>query len=48
MTGQYTIWGEVVQGMDVVDKIKKGSAAANGAVTAPDKIVRMRMLADVK
>ena len=48
LTGQYTIWGEVVQGMDVADKIKKGSSANNGAVTAPDKIVRMRMLADAK
>lgn len=48
LTGQYTIWGEVVQGMDVVDKIKKGNPSANGMVTAPDKIVRMRMLADAK
>ena len=29
-TGQYTLFGEVVSGMDVVDKIKKGDAAANG------------------
>ncbi|MGL4325007.1 MAG: peptidylprolyl isomerase [Beijerinckiaceae bacterium] len=48
LTGQYTIWGEVVQGMDVVDKIKKGSSAANGQVSNPDKIVKMRMLTDAK
>ena len=40
--------GEVVSGMDVVRKIKKGSSANNGAVNAPDKIVRMRLLADAK
>ena len=48
LDGQYTIVGEVVSGMDVVDKIKKGSKADNGTVTAPDKIVKMRMAADDK
>jgi cyclophilin family peptidyl-prolyl cis-trans isomerase len=48
LTGQYTIWGEVVSGMDAVNKIKKGSSAQNGAVSNPDKIVRMRLLADAK
>ncbi|MBN9446203.1 MAG: peptidylprolyl isomerase, partial [Bosea sp.] len=48
LTGQYTLFGEVVSGMDVVRKIKKGSSANNGAVNAPDKIVRMRLLADAK
>jgi peptidylprolyl isomerase len=48
LNGQYTVFGEVVQGMDVVDKIKKGDKAANGTVTAPDKIVSMRLLADAK
>ncbi|AMJ60053.1 peptidylprolyl isomerase [Bosea sp. PAMC 26642] len=48
LTGQYTLFGEVVSGMDAVRKIKKGSSAANGQVTSPDKIVRMRLLADAK
>src|SRR4051795_13662428 len=48
LTGQYTIFGEVVSGMDVVDKIKKGSAAANGQVSNPDKIVKMQLAADAK
>jgi cyclophilin family peptidyl-prolyl cis-trans isomerase len=48
LTGQYTIVGEVVSGMDAVDKIKKGSSSDNGAVTSPDKIVRMRLAADKK
>lgn len=47
LDGQYTIWGEVVSGMDFVDNIKKGSAIGNGTVTEPDAIVSMRVAADV-
>ncbi len=46
LTGQYTLFGEVVSGMDVVDKIKKGNQAANGMVSNPDKIVKMQLAAD--
>ena len=46
LDGKYTIWGEVVSGMDNVDKIKKGDSARNGAVTNPDKIVKMQVAAD--
>jgi peptidylprolyl isomerase len=42
---QYTVVGEVTSGMEVVDKIKKGDKAANGQVTNPDKIVKMRLAA---
>ncbi len=48
LTGQYTLFGEVVSGMDVVDKIKKGDASRNGQVTSPDKIVKMQLAADAK
>ena len=48
LDGKYTIWGEVVEGMDHVDNIKKGDAADNGSVDRPDKIVSMKVLADVK
>jgi peptidylprolyl isomerase len=48
LNGQYTVFGEVVSGMDVVDKIKKGSASDNGTVSNPDKIVSMRLAADAK
>jgi peptidylprolyl isomerase len=48
LTGQYTLFGEVVSGMDVVDKIKKGNQAANGMVSNPDKIVKMQLAADAK
>ncbi|MGA3340196.1 MAG: peptidylprolyl isomerase [Methylocella sp.] len=43
---KYTVVGQVVSGMDVVDKIKKGSKQDNGTVTGPDKIVKMQIAAD--
>jgi len=46
LDGQYTVFGEVISGMDVVDKIKKGSKSDNGSVTNPDKIVKMQLAAD--
>jgi len=48
LDGQYTIWGEVVEGMEFVDNIKKGSSFSNGTVKEPDAIVRMQVAADVK
>ena len=48
LDGQYTIWGKVVQGMELVDKIKKGSSSNNGSVADPDKIKQLRVAADVK
>ena len=48
LNGQYTVFGEVVEGMKFVDRIKKGSPAQNGLVSNPDKIVRMRVAADIK
>lgn len=48
LDGNYTIWGNVVQGMENVDKIKRGNPDDNGKVNAPDRIVHMRVAADVK
>jgi len=48
LDSQYTAFGEVVSGMDVVDKIKAGSQANNGAVTNPDKIISMKMAGSSK
>jgi peptidylprolyl isomerase len=48
LTGQYTLFGEVASGMDVVDKIKKGDQGRNGQVTNPDKIVKMQLAADAR
>ena len=45
---QYTVWGKVTSGMEYVDMIKKGDSNRNGAVINPDKIVKMRVAADVK
>jgi cyclophilin family peptidyl-prolyl cis-trans isomerase len=41
---QYSVWGEVVEGMEHVDAIKKGGEHNNGAISGePDKIVKMRV-----
>ena len=45
LDGQYTIWGNVVSGMEFVDKIKRG-AEGSGTVDGPDKIVKMRLASD--
>ncbi len=48
LNNQYTVIGQVTTGMDVVDKLKKGSSSDNGSVTDPDKIVKMTVAADAK
>jgi peptidylprolyl isomerase len=48
LNNQYTAFGRVTKGMEFVDKIKRGSSARNGEVTNPDKIVKLRVQADVK
>jgi peptidylprolyl isomerase len=45
---QYTIWGQVADGMNHVDNIKRGDSFANGTVREPDTIVRMQVAADVE
>ena len=48
LDGQYTVWGEVVEGMEAVDKIKKAPAHdRSGMVPNPDKIVSMKVAADI-
>ncbi len=41
LDGQYTIWGQVIDGMDAVDKIKRGEPPSN-----PDKIVKVQVASD--
>ncbi|AEV37719.1 peptidyl-prolyl cis-trans isomerase, cyclophilin type [Pseudovibrio sp. FO-BEG1] len=41
LDGQYTVWGQVVEGMDNIDKIKRGEP-----VVDPDKIVSLKVAAD--
>ena len=39
---QYTVFGKVVEGMELVDKIKKGDSGDNGSVSDPDKIISFK------
>ncbi|MGE4049023.1 MAG: peptidylprolyl isomerase [Acetobacteraceae bacterium] len=45
LDGQYTIWGQVTEGMEFVDQIKRGSGGG-GTVQNPDRIVKMQVAAD--
>jgi len=47
LNGKYTVIGEVVSGMDAVDKLKKGEGQS-GAVTDPDRMLKVQVGADVK
>lgn len=47
LDGQYTVWGQVVSGMEFVDNIKRGTGP-NGMVDDPDVIVSMKVLSDVQ
>ncbi len=38
---QYTVWGKVVEGMEVIDQVKRGEP-----VRDPDRITTMRVMAD--
>jgi len=49
LNGQYTVIGEVVSGMDVVDKLKKAPpGSSGGTVTDPDKMVKVQVASDIK
>ena len=49
LNGKYTVIGEVVSGMDVVDKLKKAPPGSSGGqVTDPDKMVTVQVASDVK
>ena len=49
LDNQYTVVGEVVQGMDVVDKLKKAPpGSGSGTVTDPDKMVKVQVASDIK
>ncbi len=45
LDGQYTIWGQVTEGMDFVDQLKRGSGGG-GTVSNPDRIVKVQVAAD--
>jgi len=39
---QYTVFGKVIEGIEFVDKIKRGDESNNGAVSDPDKIISLK------
>ena len=41
---QYTVFGKVIEGMEIIDKIKRGDENHNGAVYEPDKIISFKSL----
>ena len=41
---QYTVFGKVIEGMEFVDKIKRGDENNNGSVSNPDKIISFKAL----
>lgn len=43
LNGQYTLFGTVISGMELVDGLEKGPASANGAVANPDIMVSLRV-----
>ena len=47
LDGNYTVWGKVIKGMKYVSKIKRGDPNQNGLVENPDKIISMRVAADL-
>ncbi len=48
LNGNYTVFGEVTEGMEHIDAVKKGSKANNGQVSDPDKIIKLQVAADVQ
>jgi len=48
LDGEYTVVGEVEGGMELVDKIKKGNSDDNGAVSEPDRMLKVRIASDAK
>ena len=47
LNGQYTVWGQVIDGMEYVDSIKKGEGANGSIIGDPDIIVSMKIKADL-
>ena len=41
LDGKYTVFGRVVEGMELVDKIKSGDSSKNGMVENPDVMIKV-------
>ncbi len=46
LDGKYTVWGEVISGMDLIDNIKRGDPINGGIVDDPDKVISMKVVHD--
>lgn len=46
LDGEYTVVGQLIEGWDVLDAIKKGDAATNGSVEAPDYMLKVTIAGD--
>ena len=46
LDNQYTVWGKVVEGMEFVDKIKRGKSSNNGSVSEPDFMKKVSVKSD--
>lgn len=47
LNGKYTMFGQVIEGMQIVDRIKKGDGP-NGQVFNPDTVIKMQLASDAK
>ena len=47
LDGQYTIWGQVTAGMEFVDRIKRGVGGSGMVPNPPDRLISMKVLADI-
>ena len=48
LDGQYTIWGQIIEGMENVDKIKKGEGNNGGIIGEPDIIISLKLKSEKK
>ncbi|MEX0583663.1 MAG: peptidylprolyl isomerase, partial [Sneathiella sp.] len=48
LNGKYTVWGQVIEGMEYVDLIRKGVGSSGMVSGEPDIIVKMQVAADAQ
>lgn len=48
LNGSYTVWGQVIRGMEHVYRIKLGDRSRNGLVDDPDRMLKVQVAADAK
>ncbi len=48
LNGEYTVFGEVTEGMEHIDAVKMGTPANNGIVDKPDKMIKLQVAVDAQ